>query len=278
MEKVTNIFFLSSNPKNAPELGVIQESEIIIQALERGRYRDNLNFYDRHLGTFAKLQQTLLDKQFHIVHISGHGTGDGMVLQREDDSAHIIPSKTLMEEFNAYTPPIQCVILNACYSADQLTNLSCRVPFMIVMEGRINDSASIQFARGFYDAVAAGKSIRTAYEVGKRAADAEQPKNFLPHLIEMVDPNKLPFDLLNAASPEVRIDTARWLGATQGDRAISEIVRHLDAEPHPEVRYWSILALGQIGTAEADRALEQFVIRDPNDRFAIRDSKNLTQA
>jgi hypothetical protein len=57
--------------------------------------------------------------------------------------------------------------LNACYSltTGALTS-SLGVPYTIAMEGPISDPAAIEFSRGFYDAIGAGKGISFAYEEG----------------------------------------------------------------------------------------------------------------
>jgi hypothetical protein len=64
------------------------------------------------------------------------------------------------------------VILNACNS---LTDLSSPLAqFTIGMNGSVDDDAAIQFAQGFYDAIAAGKPYEFAAEEGKIACDTKQ--------------------------------------------------------------------------------------------------------
>jgi len=75
----------------------------------------------------------------------------------------------LLAEF----PSIQCVILNACYSATQGKIISLGVPFTIAMTTSISDDASQIFTRGFYDALGAGKNYQFAYRMGCKAVSLE---------------------------------------------------------------------------------------------------------
>ena len=59
-------------------------------------------------------RRALLDEEFRIFHISGHETGSGLVLEDEMGGKYVVPQQALGELFSAYSPPIECVILNAC--------------------------------------------------------------------------------------------------------------------------------------------------------------------
>jgi hypothetical protein len=60
------------------------------------------------------------------------------------------------------------VILNACYTEFQGKLLAIGVPYTIATRGPISDGGATEFARGFYDAIGAGKSIEFAYQEGCR--------------------------------------------------------------------------------------------------------------
>ena len=119
------------------------------QRLQRNR------FYPYHLTTIDKLRRALLETDFDIVHISGHGTDIGIVLEKDDGTSYIVPQEALAELFHAHSPPLQCVILNSCFSISQGRLISMGIPFTVGMDGRVNDLAAIEFSRGFYDAIGA---------------------------------------------------------------------------------------------------------------------------
>ncbi len=144
-------------------------------SLKLSRHRDNISLTVCHATTVHDLRRALLDEQYQIVHISGHGTGIGLVLEDELGGMYVVPQQALSELFQAYSPPIQCVILNACYSISQGRLTALGVPFTIGMEGAISDDAAIEFSRGFYDAIGAGREVDFAYEEGCRSVKLAAP-------------------------------------------------------------------------------------------------------
>ena len=142
-----------------------------------GRYRgsDNLGSLCHAPATVHDLRQALLDDEFQIAHISGHGINQGLVLEDERGNEHLVPQKALAALFKVYSPPLQCIMLNACYSLSQGRAISLGVPFTIAMEGTIDDEAAIEFSRGFYDAIGAGRPIDFAYGEGCRTVALTLP-------------------------------------------------------------------------------------------------------
>jgi hypothetical protein len=66
-------------------------------------------------------------------------------------------------------------VLNACYGLAQGQLISLGVDFTIAMENEVADSAAREFARGFYDALGAGKEIEFAYREGCLSARLAGP-------------------------------------------------------------------------------------------------------
>jgi serine/threonine protein kinase len=97
------------------------------------------------------------------------------VLEDERGEKYIVPQWALSNLFGAHSPPIKCVILNACFSLSQGELASLNVPFTIAMERAISDEAAIEFSRGFYDAIGAGRDIEFAYEEGCRTVQLAAP-------------------------------------------------------------------------------------------------------
>jgi len=147
------VLVVFANPRNTNPLRLGTEDRAIQQAIRRSRYRDNIELTKCHATTIHDVRQSLLDETFQIVHISGHGINNGLILEVDLGSEKIIPQKALAALFKVYSPPLQCVILNACYSISQGKLISLGIPFTIAMEGSVDDEAAIEFSRGFYDAI-----------------------------------------------------------------------------------------------------------------------------
>lgn len=170
-----NVLVVFANPRGTDPLRLGTEDRVIREAIKLSRYRENISLTIQHASTVHDLRRALLENEFQIVHISGHGTGSGLVLEDEMGGKYVVPQQALGELLSAYSPPIDCALLNACYSISQGQLTSLGIPFTVAMEGPISDNAAIEFSRGFYDAVGAGKSVSFAYEEGCRTVKLAAP-------------------------------------------------------------------------------------------------------
>ena len=169
-----NVLVVFANPRGTSPLKLGTEDRVIRESIRLSRYRDDISLTIRHATTVHDLRRSLLDEDFQIVHISGHGTGTGLVLEDDSGGMYVVPQQALADSFQAYKS-IQCVILNACYSISQGQPMSLGIPFTIAMEGSISDKAAIEFSRGFYDAIGANREIDFAYEEGCRTVNLAAP-------------------------------------------------------------------------------------------------------
>jgi hypothetical protein len=169
------VLVVFANPRTTNPLRLGTEDRAIQQAIRRSRYRDNIEVTRCHAATIHDVRQSLLDEAFQVVHISGHGSNNGLVLEDDLGNEKVIPQKALAALFKVYSPPLQCVILNACYSISQGKLVSLGVPFTIAMEGPIDDEGAIEFSHGFYDAIGAGRAIDFAYREGQRTVALSVP-------------------------------------------------------------------------------------------------------
>ena len=170
------VLLIFANPRSEYNLRLGSEDRIIHEAIRLGKYRDRIALTPCHAATRHDLRRALLNEAFQIVHLSGHGTDDGLILEDEYGKSNVVPPEVLASMFAAHSPPIQCVVLNACYSATQGELIAQSVPFTIAVDGLLNDTAAKEFSRGFYDAIGAGKPFDFAYGEGCRAADMVLPR------------------------------------------------------------------------------------------------------
>ena len=79
----------------------------------------------------------------------------------------------------------ECVIFNACYSEVQAKEIVKYSDYVIGMSDTLADNAAIEFAKGFYDALGAGNSIESAYNMGCNAIQLENiPQHLTPKLFK----------------------------------------------------------------------------------------------
>lgn len=206
MQNQINVLVIFANPSGTDPLNLGRENRIIREAIQLSRNRDNISLEICHAATIHDLRRALLDKDYHIVHISGHGSGAGLILEDEKGGKFVVPQSALAAQFGAYAKPVgqlECVILNACYSLRQGNLISQNTPFTVAMEGTIGDAAAIEFSRGFYDALGAQKGIEFAYQEGCRnVALAASESKFISKILkngEISQPEDLSPDYISSS-------------------------------------------------------------------------------
>lgn len=168
------ILILAANPQNTDRLRLDEEVREIQSALEASRNRDQFEVITRWAVRVDDLQKALLDHNPHIVHFSGHGSGNsGLMLEDEIGQARMVSTQALAKLFALFQDTIGCVCLNACYSEVQAEAIHASIPFVVGMNQPIEDKAAIRFAKGFYRAIGANRSIEEAYQFGCNAIDLQ---------------------------------------------------------------------------------------------------------
>jgi hypothetical protein len=170
------------------QLNLAFNSRVIQQAIQLSPHRDNITITMHHATTIDDIRRALLQKNFQIVHFAGHGHkgGDGvqrLVLNDEQGNPYYPPPQALADLFAAYEKTLKCVVLNACDLLIQGQRIAQTIPCVIAMEGELSDNAAIEFSKGFYDALGAGKSTEFAYHEGCRCVNfITTDKKFMPRI------------------------------------------------------------------------------------------------
>lgn len=161
------ILVLAANPRGTSQIRLDQEVRDIAEGLRRSSQRDQFELEQRWAVRSRDIQRAMLDSKPQIVHFSGHGIVDeGLVLEDESGQPKVVEATALANLFELFSHQVECVLLNACYSLPQAEAISQHVPYVIGTSQSISDEASIEFAVGFYDALAAGESVEFAHRAG----------------------------------------------------------------------------------------------------------------
>ena len=177
------ILILSANPKNTNQLRLDEEVREIKAALRLSKNREQFEVVTESALRVNDLRRSLLDHLPHIVHFSGHGAGsDGLALENKLGEMQLVSSEALGDLFKSFEQ-IECVVLNACYSEVQAEAIFQHIDCAIGMSRAVGDVAAIEFATGFYDALAAGRSYRDAFEFGCGAINLQEiPESKTPKI------------------------------------------------------------------------------------------------
>jgi hypothetical protein len=199
------ILILAANPKDTSRLRLDVELRDIEAGLRRAQHRDQFAFTQRLAVRPRDIQRAMLEETPQIVHFSGHGDGaEGLVFETETGQTQLVSGTALANLFALFADPaepnpIHCVVLNGCYSAVQAEAIAEHVPYVVGMTKAVGDTAAIEFAVGFYDALGAGRTVEFAYKLGCVAMDlAGKPESATPVLIHKKAPTP---PLLHSSTP-----------------------------------------------------------------------------
>ena len=162
------ILFCGTIPANAGSLDLGREVREVGRRIDYAQQRTRLELVQEWAVSAAELSQILLRHQPTILHISGHATPDGrIVLLSEDGSGYPVPAAALARLVSLLVGKgLRCVVLNSCFAEDLARALAQHVEIVIGMSGAVEDSSSLSFSAGFYAGLAAGTSVKEAFELG----------------------------------------------------------------------------------------------------------------
>lgn len=170
MVETKRILFVGANPPDTGRLDLAEEERAIRDSISRAKYRDSISITCRHAATLDDLRRAMLETAFTIVHLAGHSDEFGLFFSDAEDTSIQTPMSKLAALFERY-PSIECVVVSGCVSLDAETRLARTT---VGMTDEVADGATIEFARGFYDAIGAGKNYADAMAEGRAAAELKE--------------------------------------------------------------------------------------------------------
>jgi tetratricopeptide (TPR) repeat protein/uncharacterized integral membrane protein len=176
---------LVSSPRGMPSLDVGAEQERLSAALATPIAEGLIELEWLAQASYDGVQEKLLSNQWHVLHFIGHGdydvaTDQGVIaLVGENDRANLVEAEQLADLLNEARPTPRLVVLNSCSSGEQGTQdlfsstaaalVRRGISAVAAMQFTISDPAAIAFARGFYTAIAHGRSVDDASRSGRIA-------------------------------------------------------------------------------------------------------------
>jgi hypothetical protein len=188
MSKV-KVLFLAANPATTSRLALDEEIRAIDGKIQGAAYRDNLDLLSHWAVRLDDLSGLLMRHQPHVVHFSGHGAADVNLVVHRDSSAPRelipdpaqgapaspgaaaprqgqVPVEGLARLLGVLKDNVRVVVLNACYSEAQAHAIVQSIDCAVGTSGPIRDDHAIAFAAEFYQALAYGRSVRDAFQLG----------------------------------------------------------------------------------------------------------------
>nr|MDU9044114.1 SIR2 family protein [Candidatus Electrothrix aestuarii] len=179
------ILILSANPKDTARIRFDEEIREIEESLKRSSLREQFAIKSSCAVGVRELRREILAHKPDIVHFSGHGEEEGLVLENEQGQKVLVPSDSITSLFSLCSEHIQCVVLNSCYSQNQAEGIQKHISYVIGMKKTVSDNAALEFAIGFYDGLYSGESIEKSFEFGCNAIELHNlPDHQTPILLK----------------------------------------------------------------------------------------------
>lgn len=185
LPKKIKILFLAASPVKEVHLKLDKEYREIGEKLKKSKYRDFFELKSEWAVRIGDLTAYLMEHTPDIVHFSGHGSNaNEIILLNKNEESHPVSGEKLRDLFSILKDNIRCVILNACYSDGQAQAIAEQIDCVIGMSDAIGDDSAIIFASHFYQALAFGRSVQDAFNLGCLQIDMENLEEGLtPKLI-----------------------------------------------------------------------------------------------
>lgn len=167
------ILFLAANPLDTEPIRLGEECREIQASVASGAV-SRIRVESKWAVRPQDLQKALLEFSPALVHFSGHGDSDGQILLESPIGyLEAVPFEAFSDLFRVFSSFVRCVVLNACNSAGQARLLAKFIDCAIGMEGSVSVGAARAFATSFYQALAYGKDVATAFELGRNQISLE---------------------------------------------------------------------------------------------------------
>ncbi|HDN26715.1 MAG TPA: tetratricopeptide repeat protein [Thioploca sp.] len=170
MLMIKTILVLAANPTEIKPLDLKTAVEGIEQALKRPPRDEQFILKQSWVATPDDIRQAMLVHQPHFVHFLGQGSGESGLILAD------VSTEAVANFFKPFANQVKCVMLNACHTTLQTRAIGQHIDYVISMNQPLSDKVAIQFSVDFYDALAAGESIESAFERGCDAIEMETPQ------------------------------------------------------------------------------------------------------
>lgn len=166
--RTTKVLFLLANPRDTGTLRLQEEVREVDAAIRQAEYRSSFDIRQHGAVRVMDLQGYMLRHRPEIIHFSGHGHADPSAIVLEDTAGRhvIVDPAALTRLFSVFREELRCVVLNACYSAAQAEAIAATIECVVGMSSAIEDQSAIGFSKAFYQALAYGRSVQEAFDLG----------------------------------------------------------------------------------------------------------------
>lgn len=167
------ILFVAANPILTTRLRLDKEVRDIKEGLRKSSAGNCFELEQIWGVRWDDLRSHLLRDTPDILHISGHGKKEGIILEDDIGVPHLVSVKVLNNLLILFKDKIRLLIINTEYSKGMCKALALNFDYVIGSSNSIKDTQACKFSAAFYEALANSKDIKTAFEVAQTSIDDE---------------------------------------------------------------------------------------------------------
>lgn len=159
------LLFVYANPASSTRLRLELEDRRISEVLGRVGLPDSTK-RSIHAASWRDLTHGLAHDNMEILHFSGHGSKESILLETSDaEGERQISVQDLEDVFQLAGFRFRGFVCISCFSAEALRPLVRKVPYIVAVEGEVLDAAAIDFVGTFYSCFFETNSIERAFRV-----------------------------------------------------------------------------------------------------------------
>jgi len=176
------LLMAADSQEGAAGLRLDREIRGAVEAVRTGAAGGRVEIHSRLAVQRDDWRRALLEHDPQVVQFSGHGSGNGLFLDT-DDHDDVLSAAELAALFVPHRH-VRVVVLNACRTYEVARALNDVVDYTVAMELAIDDAAAVVFSGAFYEALAAGRTVPTAFDTARAALKGRYgEKHALPRLL-----------------------------------------------------------------------------------------------
>lgn len=173
------VLFVSTSSMPGAILNTGVEARVVEDALRKTGFE----FRAIQAARPHDITRAILDFRPTILHFAGHGADGEIYLEDETQKPKAVTLEAISRLLKPM--PVTGVVLNACYSAQNLAPLMGVSEWAVGMRRAVQDPSAIGFSDGFYMALTEGKGVQAAFDIGVANAGMQSAGQMDIPILEM---------------------------------------------------------------------------------------------
>jgi hypothetical protein len=158
---IVQLLFVAADASMSLRLG--GEIRGIIHGLRASKHGDAFSLEQLWATRWEDFRRELLRSTPDIVHFAGHASPEGLFFEDDSGNGALITNEQFAELLIPFSARVRLVFVNACDSSALCEAAAKVIDFVIGIPYQLDDEVAIDFSTAFYEAIADGKPVQTAF-------------------------------------------------------------------------------------------------------------------